>query len=350
MNKIDYNQINSYTLETEILYKYSTVFYVPIGFVLNSLSIIIFNRKSLRKHHYSCLCSILIITDTISLFWSFMFYKYFPNIGIDISSISSSWCTCFVFISRINHHIPSIIQIYISFDRLITVYYPNKIKYLKSKRNICISLIIIYLFVFIINMGNILERKIEITENKNNKSEISCKTDEGSLEFANDLISAFTRVVLPFLIIFVVNLLIIKKMFSSNKRLNTQKKLSKGSDHFKFSITALNLIFFVFNLPLLITYVIYYCYKYRYRSLETNSTLSKVKFIHQISTVIAFSYHVFPFFVNLVFNNLFRKEVFFFINFFKQHFNKILTKPPRSKVKPISKISNKTDTSLNSKN
>ena len=242
------------------------------------------------------------------------------------------------YIFRVSVHIPSWIQVLITYDRYITVVYPKRFKFNKDKRKLGIIILVIVIFILIIDSENFWMTVLETTtiqnvtvnmtaENVTSSYTITqisvskvCSSTNKALVLFRDMIAAVFRSVLPFIFMLVGNVLLTKAFFESKSKAQAVSLLTIFSPtktstssamrkeiQFAVSIFVMNLLFMIVYTPLAV-------YLFRKGIFAYNPSLASPTLIaanhlgFNISIWIAFLNNTFPFFINLKFNKLFQQE------------------------------------------
>lgn len=272
-----------------------------------------------------------------------LFVHYFNvSISSDLSLKSNFSCAFIMYILRVSVHIPSWIQVLITYDRYISVVYPNRFHFIKEKRKLAVIIICIILVLMLFNSANLWFSIVETSSSKNITTNYvsgntswtnisiltsvsrSCTSNKG-LFLYRDIVGAVFRSVFPFIFMFVGNCLLIRAFLSSKKRskshnLKQPTALATGTlislttirkEHqFAVTIFVLNIFFIIIYSPLAVTIVLSGIYYYD-PSLASPTWIAGNTLAFNISVYIGLLNNILPFFVNLKFNKLFRKE---FIN------------------------------------
>ena len=108
------------------------------------------------------------------------------------------------------------------------------------------------------------------------------------------------RTFLPILIIFTLNIILIKYLFLSrtNLRINNYRK----EIQFTLIVILSNLVFLLFNSPLSIVYIVFDVCNLKLEEF-------KIMFFKSFAIHLAFFYQSFSFFFNIILNTLFRNEI-----------------------------------------
>ena len=141
------DEINPTELVLQINF-YFSITVVPIGIVINILSIFIFKRKSLNKNtNMGYMYSTLSLFNICALMNSILFTQFLPYFDIDITSYSEYGCKFLNLWRRFAKQSPSIHQILIAFMFYFSVKQPNRSRFIQDKRVIakimCLNAIVI---------------------------------------------------------------------------------------------------------------------------------------------------------------------------------------------------------------
>lgn len=310
---------------------YFSILVVPIGLILNIITIYIFSRDNLQKYKLGYLYIFSAFYDSLAIF-SFIFYKYLPTEYTNIESSSSFICHTYQFFMRSLQHTPSVFQVLLALDRFFKVVFVSKqLGFTKKFKTLLFISVIIFISILVVNSFN-LTKYLDYDKNK-------CVIAK-EYSILTDIISCLIRTILPSLFIFVFNIVIIVRLVKSKNKLNLNKNLSvnsfKNEDsdgnvkdlkeksggifkkkeyQFAFTVMLMNLLFCLFNFPLSITYLITNISKYEFN--KSSVEMASIDIAHAITNMIAYTYHGFSFFNNFLFNSLFKKEVYLVLNSFK---------------------------------
>lgn len=317
------------------IYFSTTIF--SIGFVFNTMTILVFLRKGLynNKTNMSLLYICLAIFDTLALFDSILFIQLFPAINLNIQQMSDFLCKFTKLWHRTTLQAPSWILCIISFDRYRTVCLPpNKLAFMKSKRNILIIILSINLILFLINSLHwafYIERKYTLTKifdvdlnktiNQSVLSSSACNPSSPIVQALSDNINSVMRAYVPFIIIFILNILLVKQFIQSKRKMQHSKMNSNNSSttensssmsrreiYFTFSVISLNILFLILYTP----WTIFVTFKSIFNSVNPNPTpLTNyiILIVEQVVISIAFLMNTSSFVFNFFFNKLFIYEI-----------------------------------------
>jgi hypothetical protein len=242
----------------------------------------------------------LALVDFIGLFWNFLIYKYLPLINVGLDLVSSFTCFPFKWIARVFQQYPLYTQAFINLVNLLKVKYPRRFNFLNKNINIIYMMILILLFVMVINTANMFQY---ITYK--NGTATSCAQSNTNNAIAN-FINALIRSVIPFIIMATLDYITIQTLFISKKKISNDLSKQKS---FAILLLILDLLFFIFNFPLSVTNTLNSTYKDVLSYPSNGNTMALLGLLHDFANTFAFIYLLAPFFINLIFNTIFRQEI-----------------------------------------
>ena len=287
---------------------YSSLVFFTIGFVFNSISLIIFNRGPFKKLGIGFLFTILTFLEIGSIIDGWVIYLLPPSLNFTIEGLSEFTCRFLTYLRRVILHCTSWSHVIITLDRYLTVKFSQKFINYKTKKNIIVTHLVFFSIIALIDIENLFY-EIKITNSTTNSTFVkitSTCTANYAIGFSSNLISVILRNFLPFLIMIILNIAMCLMIFESKKKIKNRSQ--KKEMNFTLSVIALNFIFFVFYTPLSISYIMV-CY-YQYSVVVPAWFLSEINFINNITIVLSFIYNSLPFFINFTFNKIFRAEFF----------------------------------------
>lgn len=311
----------------DMYYKLSIV---PIGILSNLITILVSMQKGMNKTNmgffYNC-----IATANIAQLVFYLFIQKSKHIfNYDLYLLSDVSCKIFKFLRRIIRQLSPLIDTVMTLERFMSVYYPSRMANWRNKSlpiKFIISGILIFAFIDTSNLFYYLETKVHNSHDlAQNFATKVCTSSRQVLEFS-DIGANVLRLFLPFILMSILNMLIIKKMIGSKSKLGlnlvTNSLSSKRQNNFTIAVINMNGMFLILNLPLSVFFI---C---KYSNLEKfNSSKHKDIFVlifticYEISTL----HYVSLLFMSLKFNHT-------FLNEFKKIFR--LTKTGRKKLEVI---------------
>jgi hypothetical protein len=299
-------------LTTIVLYFFP--FLVIIGLSGNLATFAVFSRKRFTNTVFSTYFRALAITDslTLSLTVTTKFFAY--QFGYNVRLVSVHLCRLFIYIAYAVPTTSGWILVVISLDRWLSIVLPSKflIRKRKSFQLLTIFSIIIFNFVlycqlFFSNIQNIntFDNTTNITINRS-----VCIPTGGDLINWIDL---FNSTLVPFFLMIVFTILILKSIFESRKRLkinhlksapnSSAKKTNKNQNRdAKFAITSitLNVMFLITNVPI----AFYSIYDF-YVTVEPNLDI----LLYICTLLLCYINFGSIFFINYYANSMFKEEL-----------------------------------------
>ena len=285
-------------------YFYLTTIVVPMGLILNFIQFLIFLKKDFEKGSFGFLMNSFIVVDSLALIFSFVIYLYLPQFGYNISIYSQIYCSLFIYVIRIFQEIPLYFQAYISFCNYLNV--SNFTRFVRFDKKLyhilCFTLITV--LITIVNFPN----AFRVLQIKN--SSIKCYKSP-LVDVTVTIEYSVLRSILPFILINTLNLLILKTILNSRIRLN--RSIEKEIRFAKILIIS-GLFFISFNLPAAITDITLNVYRYAYLYSPNTYFMLTLDVVNDITRSFSYIYYGIGFFINLFFNNKFRKILFMCFN------------------------------------
>jgi hypothetical protein len=198
-------------------------------------------------------------------------------------------------------------QILITVNLTISTVFINKFPALNKTKNLIILTAILLAMIIISNSIQwlrVLKYTPVLHQNATTTYTVTCVL-LGDPQTVYLFEAMFSRYI-PAVLNFVMNFAIIRALIKSKRSFNRQHKISSREIHFAISLIAQNFIFFTAALPYTTLASI------QLRNLFTTPSADYVSLINSLYSfaiwLIAF-YECIPFFINLVFNKLFRAEL-----------------------------------------
>jgi len=297
----------------------------PIGLVLNSLQLYVFSKKELNsKTNMGSMHALLSFFNILAIIFSILLTQLLPFLGINIKTYTRFGCKLLSFIQRVSLDIPSFQQVLITFQFFMSVKFPMKfIQFQNSKKQYLF--IILGMVVFAI-AENIEYFFYELTLTYSNLTAVNASINDTSISYNYVCYASFYLILgsgisglifrnfLPFIIMLIFNILIVYHIVQNHLKVNRTYK-ARGHKHFFISIMTINLIFFILYLPWSIAQIIVFVqYFFTARSLTQTIDVGVI-FFYNVGWSVSYLNYIFPFFVYIQFNRLFRKELFLMVNY-----------------------------------
>lgn len=296
---------------------YFSVIILPIGILLNILSARIFfkyiqNNKSTNMGLlYGCLSCLNVVALINLLVFNILEYNDYNY------HYSAFTCKFLNVWEKVVLHFPSFQQVLIAFYLWLSICFPNKYKEALNKT--WYFEMALFIYIMIMSWTNLMyymgvdETLSSLLNNTSNESLVCTALNE--FDFASDCIYILNRAILPCILIFWLNTLSLKKIVEMGKKFNNEKK----SSNFMRAVIGMNFVFLLVYLPWGIVFLIYHTTNYVYNDPDHSNTSHAVnqlsfQMIFSVCDCISYLNNIAPFFLNLAFNTMFRKEIFFLLN------------------------------------
>lgn len=283
---------------------------LPFGMIFNGLSSLIFNRQRLNKTTMGFLYGHLTVIDSISLLTGLVLVQFLPSLNINVMFESNVVCKLGQFTLRVVQNLSSWIQVLISLDRYLNVCHPNRFLAMRKRKTLALIMLGTTLFVLAINVENLffyVTRRQVFVVDLNTTFVVKRCTADPAITFASDLITAFMRTWIPFCVMAFFSWRTTRQLWLSKKRILRTDSL-KRERQFSLTVMLFNVLFFSFNAPVSISLILTNVYKY-FPALTTPEAIQALELFKSISFSFSYFYQSITFFVNFLFNKIFRQEV-----------------------------------------
>ena len=198
------------------------------------------------------------------------------------------------------------------------VYLENKLGIKRNRKTVTILILIVTSFLFAISQVNMLYYTINIRYPVNQtfyiNNTLACAQMNPTILFAQDLIFIMMRIILPFLIMVICNVVLVKHI-SKTRKLVIRGRKQKREHSFTIAVSIMNGSFLVCNIGVVVYYFISYYMKFSGNIMAVrphNITVMFGSCVILLSYIFTFS----EFFIDMIFNKVFRKEIYSLIGFF----------------------------------
>jgi len=163
-------------------------------------------------------------------------------------------------------------------------------------------MILIFLCEGLVNTGNLFQY---ITYKNGTAS--ACGTASNTIAIVANFTTSMLRSAIPAVFMIILDFLTIKILFVSKRRISNDLSKQKA---FANVLLILDIIFFIFNVPLSCTEILTVVYQNILLYPSSNNTMTLLNLLHGFANTFAYIYYLIPFFINLFFNRLFRQEFY----------------------------------------
>lgn len=271
-----------------------------IGIPCNLLSIIIFTRLLRNKTNMGFLGIFQSIIDMLILALFLLVFRSSQLFGTSFAGMNDSLCKFLTFLRRFILHASSWIAVLSTFDRFTFVLYghDNRLKFMKNKLMLSSCIFAIFTIITILDIPNLFFYVQNRACTGNNNAVIS-----------SDIISILLRTYIPFVLMVVFNIFMIRKLFNNTRTTFKQNSLSRKEYQFTLAVMAYDAYFFILNAPLSIYYIMYDINLYS-DALKGDDLVFNAAYSVSGAVTSNFSFLVqtFSFFMYVCFNKLYRIE------------------------------------------
>jgi hypothetical protein len=268
---------------------YIFIFVCLIGIIGNILSFIVFSRKKFQNTIFSTYFRILAICDLLTLLFRTEFFLSQFQLTTLIS-FTEFLCKIHNFLIYLIPCLSIWILLLISLDRSLSILTPAKFLFRKKQMFQLLACLIISVYNILLCFPLFFTSTIEQTP-KNSTSPLECNNQSVLI----DLLQLASSAIIPFILMLISSILIIKTLFNSRKNSNNSNRIKKKDIKFAFTSIGLNISFFILNFPLSLYLIISYF-------VEDNFT------IHAFLSMLLYSHYCTLFFVSYFLNSTFKKE------------------------------------------
>jgi hypothetical protein len=289
---------------------YSCWLILSIGITTNLFNIYICTRKSIFKETMGFYNPIMSTFNIFALIFGFIYLYPQTNSLLVVSTFS---CITISYLGRVFFQISSWLNVMCSFDRMICITYPKRFNFLKNKTILSLIALGIFAFLLVLNVENVFFDLID----HNQTSLMSlyniqirlCSSPYKTLVIVRDFIAQFMRTILPVILEFCLNLILIYKLLKSRRNLNVRRTMQRDYK-FAFIIVILNIVFLVTHVPLLVCVILLNSLNYSSPNGSISNNQIILNFLVTISGLLAGYMFTSLFFINLAFNRLFKREFY----------------------------------------
>lgn len=292
---------------------------VPIGLLLNFVTILIFIRHRLNtKTNMGLFYVSLGVYDSIALLNSILFIQFLPSLGVDLPALSHFGCHFFSIYRRTAIQTPSWMLVIITLDRFRSVCYPTRFKFMEQRKFILKVVILLFFVIFLINIDHgwffLVTRQtnrvffnpvLNISVNSTVKKKIC--TSSPLLLSITDIKMVFMRSYIPFAIMLLLNLKLSRTFLLSKKKIKANEYQKKDYS-FTTTVLIMNTVFFLLYLPWSVWYAVWTGFKFTSGAM-TSQASARLRLSRSIFFSIAYLNNCSSFFVNLFGNFQFRREL-----------------------------------------
>jgi len=190
----------------------------------NLLNILVSLRKSIFKSNmgfYNILMSTLNISTVIISYVEYLLLIIgFSNLSV----ISNYGCILIYYTDHIVIRMSSWINVMVSMDRLASIFFPFKYKFLKNKKALLLIVLGLFLIMIVLCIPNVFFRVVSIQTQKVFNLTINQTVTTRSCT-TTQVIYLVTRTVLPVILQITASIIIIQKLVKSRRTVNVSASM-----------------------------------------------------------------------------------------------------------------------------
>ena len=195
---------------------------IAIGIIGNTLSILILSRKRMRKHTSAFYFTVLAVTDLLVLNVGLLRHFLVALMGYDlIRTYSQESCKIHTFLVYFLGQFSAWVLLSVTFERFISVWFPFKARYICTRKNAAIGLVILAVFISSANVHFFWTRGLLVYALGNDTVEIYCNHLEEYYHFTIviwDILDSLLIAYIPCACMIVLNIFIIIKLKRFRRR------------------------------------------------------------------------------------------------------------------------------------
>lgn len=316
-------------LTSQINFYYGSIV-IPIGIILNLVTITVFCAQSEVATNLNLIYIGLGIYDILALLNSILFSQLLPSLGIVFVDSSRFNCVFFNWWRKVAIQAPSWVQVLLTFERYTSVVLINKLDFFKNKRNVLLALVSIMYILIVVNSSAAWFYISTTVHNGSNSTKyvlIQRCTSSIVTSFVTDCVNLLFRFVLPFVVMIWLNVMLSRNLYASKRRANginfranfssnsslvIQRKSFRRELNYTITILGFNILFCALNLPWAVWYILVHIEQVGvwFQSRLDTATLN---LLNSIFFSIFYINNYSSFVLNICFNRVFRSTFLFLV-------------------------------------
>lgn len=270
------------------------MFVCIVGLIGNILALLSFSIKKYQNTIFSSYFRVLILIDILVLLFRIDYFLKTIDI-ITFRLISSFMCKFTMYLVYLLPALSSWLIVLISLDRFVSIFLPSKFMFRKKLSFQLLACLLISIYNISLSTTVLVsyEYYFKIDRNKN-KTEFRCKNFNPYI----DMIDFLNSSLIPFIIMIISTCFTLRNIFVLRKKLD--KSISSKDIRFAITSIAMNVSFFLLKFPSSFYLALNYFLKIDY---NTNY------FIYTVLSIFMYMQHGSTFFITLLTNKMFRKEI-----------------------------------------
>lgn len=317
--KEDLEYIYWATGQARLILKYITFVIMPVGFFLNLVELLIFQKKKFKKTTMGFYFSINSAINMIIIAHLFV-YALGVEIRIFFFLMSNIVCKMYSFFVRVFFQMSSWLNVIITADRLVFILFSNKLKFQSNKLILSLILSLFLVLILVTNFPNMFFYVDYINANSNQTGPpytLKYCTASPLMLLIRNVQEIVMKTGLPFVLMFLINLYLLSKVRESQKKF----KDSKYELRFSFTVMASSIIFLISLLPNIVWIILSNMFQSNKKMERRQTYAAFLSLLEVFSLLFSFINYSFNFLIHFAFNNIFRKEIFLILQKIIKIFN-----------------------------
>ena len=186
---------------THAFSQFALAFVIPLGLLLNTVSMFLFSGKKLQKVRFYYI--IILVAGCLILSTNGLDY-YLNSVEKQVFLLKELWCKIAPYLSRVFLQSSLWLNFLFSFDRMISVTHPSKHLALKNKMALVKVLLLMCSIILLVNSPVAVPK-----QNKSDHESKFCAERVHSFMFLNDSILQIALILLPTVLMFLTNAILI---------------------------------------------------------------------------------------------------------------------------------------------
>ncbi|CAH1796169.1 unnamed protein product [Owenia fusiformis] len=239
--------INHMVKSAMAIWKYGSPVLVTLGFMFNTMAIVVLLQKNLRRKTSSLYLIALAISDTSVLMNGYLRFWIIMSTDekLNIRDISQAGCKIMTFLLYLSNQFSAWMLVCITVERLIVVFVPHKARLICTFRSTALTILCVFVVLCIVNMhffwSTGILQQIQI-----------CRWLPG-FDFIKNVyrwVDFALGSIIPFIVMIVSNVIIIAKLTCFRRHIQSNQNTSFG--RMAVMLVTVNFTFIVLTLPILL--------------------------------------------------------------------------------------------------
>ena len=290
---------------------YSFLIVANVGFLVNFLNIITFILRGEKFSKNSMRFYNLLISTSNILALVASYVYLFPNtMGMqNFELISNISCILLSYALRVFLQLSSWLNVMTTLDRLICLTYPGRCKWSKDTRKLTVAALGLFLGLVLINLPNAWFKLETQTTNAANETLLLC-TANANIVKLRDFLGVSMRFAVPFVLELLFNVVLIYTFIAQKKTLSICTRDMTREHRFAFTILILNALYFVTDTPSIVMTILLNLSGFNQKIKPTTRVQALMSLAYTFTLGLLLYRCTCLFFVNLLVNKVYRREMF----------------------------------------